>query len=88
MKRTESIWLDPAAAYAMWVALWAAWCTAALWWLPRPVPGPGAPGRPRKGTGHAGVQSVKAPCFTGQDHRDAALNGVIARQAMNGHGAG
>jgi hypothetical protein len=88
MKRTEDIWLNPAAAYAMWIELWTAWCTAVLWWLPKPVLRPAGPGRPRKGMGRAGVQAVKPPCFTGQDHSNAAANGVIARQMMNGHGAG
>ncbi len=84
MTKSESIWLNPVAAYAMWIEVWAAWYVAALTcWMPQPLSGRGPV---------AGAQesSVPAPVSTRDSGGKAggvaskAANGAIAGQAVNG----
>jgi F-type H+-transporting ATPase subunit beta len=57
MKKIETIWPHPAAAYAMWIELWTAWSTAWLWWMPQP---PVRLDPDKAGTGRLDAES-KAP---------------------------
>ena len=88
MRKTESIWLNPFAAYAMWIEVWTAWYVAALTcWTPQPLSGRGpAPGS------HGGVKArgPSAPaliCDAGGEAGGVAnktANGSIEGQAVNG----
>jgi hypothetical protein len=88
MRKTESIWLNPVAAYEMWIEVWTAWYVAALTcWMPQPLSGR-SPVAGADGGAEAGQPPALAPI------RDAggeaggvankAANGSIARQAVNG----
>ncbi len=88
MTKTESVWLNPAAAYVTWIEVWTAWYLAALtFWMPQALSGrtavasgigakdqpPSAPIRSRDAGVEAGGVAAKA------------ANGAIAGQAVNGH---
>ena len=38
MKKYETTWPNPFAAYAMWMEMCTAWSSACMWWLPQPLP--------------------------------------------------
>lgn len=84
MTKTESIWLNPAAAYAMWFEMWTAWTVAAFtFWMPQALPGQ------RPAAGPDAGSDAKAPAapsaIRSGDAGRAAANGAIAGQAVNGH---
>ncbi len=88
MTKTESIWLNPAAAYAMWIEAWTAWYIAALTlWMPLPVSAPVAGGIGAKGQAASAPAAVRSRDSGGEAGGVAgkAANGAIAGQAVNGH---
>ncbi len=92
MTKTESVWVNPAGAYAMWVEVWTAWYVAALaFWMPLSLSGRGPVAGPDGGlSAKAGEPSAPAPVFNGGSGGEAggvankAANGSIAGQAVNG----
>jgi len=89
MTKSESIWLNPAAAYAMWIEVWTAWYVAALTcWMPQPLSGRDPVAGPDGGL-RANAQEPSVPFSRDSGGKAGgvagkAANGAIAGQAVNG----
>ncbi|MGO9546191.1 MAG: hypothetical protein ACLPPF_15530 [Rhodomicrobium sp.] len=88
MKKIETIWPHPAAAWAMWMEAWTAWGTTFMWWIPQPLFWP-RPDRATMGQAGASTHPLKPPAIliTGEAAPLPHANGTScpALHEKNGH---